>query len=385
VATITGARGTSNILADQRRIDMSADIDLLEPDAAPLALLSKRAGKSATGNSTFSWLEDTLKPRFDAVNNGAGYNTTATSVVVDNGSYFEQHDLVRNTRTGEIFRVSSVSTNTLTVVRNANGDLTTGVAMLDNDELLILGSAQPEGDTSRAARSNNPTKATNYTQIFRLPWELTDTLRASESQTMTTDWANQAKKKGIDHAKDIEYAFLFGKAFEDTSGSQPRRGTAGALSYISTNTLDAGGTLSEAEWNQILRTGFRYGSKNKVAFGSALATSVLNQFAVGRLQTRQNENTYGLAVTDYISPFGRVNLVTHWLLEGSVYSGYILILDMDEVKYRYLSNGDVNRDTHIRTNIQTPDSDTRKDEYLSEVGLQFGQEKRHALVTGITG
>lgn len=385
MATITGARGTSNILADQRRIDMSADIDLLEPDAAPLALLSKRAGKAATGNSTFNWLEDTLKPRFSATSGTATTTATTVNVTSGQGSYFEQHDLVRNTRTGEIFRVVSVATDALTVVRNANGDLTTGVAMNSADELLILGSAQPEGDTSRAARSNNPTKATNYTQIFRLPWELTETLRASEQVTTTSDWANQARKKGIDHAKDIEYAFLFGKSFEDTSGSQPRRGTAGALSYISTNTLDAGGTLSEAEWNQILRTGFRYGSRNKVVLASALVGSVLNQFAVGRLQVRQGDNTYGLAVTDYISPFGRVNVVTHWLLEGSVYSGYAIGLDMDEVKYRYLANGDSNRDTHIRTNIQAPDSDTRKDEYLSEVGLQFGQEKRHFLLTGVTG
>ena len=171
---VTGQRGTTTISSDQRRIDMADKILLLEPDANPLTQFTKRLSKKGTVNPQFKWQEDELDPRFDAINNGAGYNTSATSLVVDNGAYFAAQDLVFVPRTGEIFRVTAVSTNTLTVVRGVgNGD--TGVALNDNDELLIVASAQPEGDSSKTARTRNPSTVSNYTQIFRDPWDATQT------------------------------------------------------------------------------------------------------------------------------------------------------------------------------------------------------------------
>lgn len=385
MATVTGARGTGNISSAQRKIDMADTISLLEPDAGPLTLLSKKAKKKAAVNPEFKWLEDSSEARFDAINDAGGYTTSATSLIVDNGAYFAEHYLVQNTRTKEVFRVTGVSSNTLTVVRGL-GNSGTGVAMLDNDELYIIGVAQPEGDTSRPARSSNPSTVTNYTQIFREPWELTETARSSDNEANPHDWNHQANKHGIEHAKDIEIALLIGKADENTAGSQPRRATKGAIPHITTNVTAAGGTFSNTAFNTHQRQLFRYGSKRKIAFASALTVSVLNAYAASKLQVRQGESTYGLAVTDYVSPFGTQNVMTHWLLEGSVYGGYLVSLDMDEVAYRYLDGGvGDSRDTHIRTQIQANDADTRKDEYLTEAGLQFGSEKAHALVTGITG
>jgi hypothetical protein len=78
------------------------------------------------------------------------------------------------------------------------------------------------------------------------------------------------------------------------------------------------------------------------------------------------------------SPHGTLNVVTHNLLEGATYGGYGVVLDLSLIKKRPLANDQGSRDTHIRQNIQAPDADTRKDEYLTESeGLEFGQEKRH--------
>jgi hypothetical protein len=382
MAGITGARGTGNVSADQRTIDMAERIALLEPDASPLTVLSKRIMRKRALDPKFSWLEDDREPRFDAINNGAGYASGATSLVVDNGTYFAEHDLVQVTRTSEVFRVTGVSTNTLTVIRGVGGG---AAAIVDNDELLILGSAQPEGDTSKPARSSNPTKQTNYTQIVRTPWEATGTWRASTNVTTPNDWNHQANKHGIEHAISLEFCLLFGKASEDTSGSQPRRTTGGALSFITTNVTDAGGTFTEAELNEVLRKGFRYGSRRKALLGASLPISVINQFAQGKLETRVGEETYGLSVTKYVTPFGIVDLITHWLLEGSKWGGTMIGLDLDEIAWRYLANDEENRDTHVKRNIQANDADTRKDEYFTEGGMQFGHQKKHFLVHNITG
>jgi hypothetical protein len=90
-------------------------------------------------------------------------------------------------------------------------------------------------------------------------------------------------------------------------------------------------------------------------------------------------------VQRFQSPHGTLNFVTHNLLEGSVYGGYIAVLDMSLIKKRPLANAQGSRDTHIRRNIQAADADTQKHEYLTESGLEFGLEKAHALITNITG
>ena len=114
----------------------------------------------------------------------------------------------------------------------------------------------------------------------------------------------------------------------------------------------------------------------------------MNQFAQSKVQVRSGETTYGLNITDYVTPFGQLSLVWHPLLDGAVYGGTILVLDLDAVAKKYLHGMNApggSRDTHLNENIQENDRDGRKDEYLSEVGLKFGQAKRHATVTNITG
>lgn len=379
MATVTGQRTTGNISQSTRKVDMSEKILLLDPNAAPLTVLSRRLSKKAAINPEYSWQEDDLEPRFDAINNGAGYASGATSLVVDNGAYFAQHFLVLVTRTGEVVRVDSVSTNTLTVTRGIGS---TAAALVDNDELFVIGHAQPEGDTSPVARSGNPTKVTNYLQIFRKSVEASGTHLHSDQFTSPHDWEYQQNKMGIEHKKDIELSIWFGHPSE--AGTPPRRTTGGVFHFLTSNILAAGGQFTEAEMYQALRPTFRYGSDTKVAFGSPLVIDVMNGFPRAKLQVTQDETTYGVRVFTYITPHGTLRLVSHPLFEGTVYSGYLAVLDMDQIRYRYLANSRGSRDTMLLRNRQENDRDGQKDEYLTECGLEFGLAKTHGAATGIT-
>src|SRR3990170_1398633 len=113
--TILSAEQTANIEATQRVVDMSEKIYLLQPEEAPFTALLRKLAKKSAVNPKFEWLEDEARPWVDQVNNGAGYTAGDTSIVVDNGAYFRAGDVVKVFRTGEVIRVSSVSTNTLTV------------------------------------------------------------------------------------------------------------------------------------------------------------------------------------------------------------------------------------------------------------------------------
>jgi hypothetical protein len=341
------------------------------------------ADKRRTVATKFSWFEDASKQRFDTTSSTA--TTTITTIPVTTGTAYQQWDLVQNTRTGEVFRVDGVSGNNLTVTRNINSSgVGTGVAMNSGDELLIIGTAQPENDTSKPARSDVPSKITNYTQIFRTPWEMSDSARASAYQLRPAEWARQAKMKGIEHAKDIELSFKFGKKSLTTPGSTEDRTTGGIFSFITTNQTDAGGDLSEAEFNAFMATVMRYGSSKKLALASAVGVSALNKFPASKQQTTNSEKTYGMDVTTYTSPFGSLRLVYDRSLEGTKYGGYILVVDMDNVAYRHLANDEMSRDTKLLTNRQPRDQDGRKDEMLTEAGLQVGLQKTHGVLTGIT-
>lgn len=382
MATVTGARGTALIHADQRVHEMGNLIKMLQPDETPFTTFLMQLNKSKTGDPKFESLEDELEPRADAVN-GAVASTTTQTATVDNGAYFAEHDIVLNTRTSELYRVLSIAGNVLTWARGVGGS--TAANINDNDEIFILGSAQPEGDSSKPARSSNPAKVTHYTQIFRNPWEVTGTAYASENQTTPHDWDHQANKIGIEHKRSIERAFLYSKAGEDTSGSQPRRITAGIINRISTNSTDAGGALTETEFNTFMRQIMRYGSKRKLLLAAPLVTSVLNTFAAGKVQITQKEKTYGVDVTTFTGPFGALRLATHWELEGAVYGGYAVAIDLENVRYRYLSNSKANRDSRVHENIQPNDVDTRKDEWRTECGLEVTLEETMGELTGVTG
>jgi hypothetical protein len=147
------------------------------------------------------------------------------------------------------------------------------------------------------------------------------------------------------------------------------------FSFITTNQTDAGGDLSEAEWNAAMAQGSALLDGPILAMASATGLSALNKYPASKLQTRQNEDTYGIAVSHFITPFGSVNVVYHKLLEGTKYGGVIVGVDMDEIAYRYLANDEKSRATRRSSpNRQPNDQDGRKDEYLSEVSLEVRNE-----------
>jgi hypothetical protein len=375
---IVGARGTEQLAPEQKYIEMADKIKMLVPDETPFTTFLQALSKQRSGWPEFKALEDDVLPRFDAV---VGAGGTAVTFNVATGTKFNKADIIIATRTNEQMRVESVAGNALTVTRGA-----TPVALIDVDEILIAGSAQPEGDLSRIPVSANPSPILNYTQILRRSWELTGTAYSSENETDPHDWDYQAAKVGIEHKRDIERTLLFGVPSKVTaSNGQPLRTTGGLFYWIKSNQMDAAGGFSEEEFNTWSRTIFKYGAKRKVLMGSPLATSVLNTFPMGKVRIGQSEKKYGINVTTYVSAFGELGLVTNWELEGAKYGGVLVAYDQSNLRYRFLQNSKANRDSHVNTSIQAPDADTRRDEWLTEMGLEVNLEKTAGIVTGITG
>ena len=197
------------------------------------------------------------------------------------------------------------------------------------------------------------------------------------------DLPYQRAKKGTEHALDIERAFWFSEKKSSTgTNGHPMRSTGGVLEFINSNgayVQNQGGPITASDFNLFLREGFTYGDDTKWLFCGGIVLQAINEFARGQLQTKVSDQTYGVNIVEYVSPFGKINLV-HNPLFVEDFAGYAFLLDMECFKYRYMQN----RDTKLYTNVQSPDLDGEIDQYITEAGLQRMQAPRCALLKGVT-
>lgn len=365
------ARGNANILSNRIKIDMSNEIALLKPREFPFTVLSKRMGTRPVMNPKFEWMEQSYMAAWTQINNSGGYLANATSIVVDDGSIIAVGDIIKIPRSAEQMLVTGVSTNTLTVTRGYG--TTSAAAINDDDKVLIIGNAAMQGSGAPAEKYNSPTAVYNYTQIFKTPFAVTNTLDATELYG-PAEYARLSSMKGIEHGRSIEQALLFGERKQDTSGAQPRNVTGGILQFIA-GTANIGSTAASgsndtvrAAINTWLKGLFTYGSGKKVWFVSPNILQRVSDIAMDKLQVIQadKDKTFGLDVVQWLTPFGMIDLILHPLFTD-YYASYSLAVDMENIKWCPLKG----RDTHLEQNIQNNDEDGRKDQYLTEGGLEI--------------
>lgn len=388
MATVLGLRDTANFTSDERDKDWRLGVLRRYPRSnqkAPLNALIALMKRKPTTDPEFNWFEKDSPIRHDAINYSTGYDTTATQLQVDDASIFRADDLVKNLTTDEVYRVT-VDPTTSTQITVARGWGSTAAAIVDNDELVIIGPAIAEGATARSALYKDPTKVYNYTQIFRHPLKLTNTAKATKQRTGYA--YKEQKRDALDqHTTDQERGYLFGVRHEDLSGSEPKRSTGGLTSFISTNvTSVSGGNLTSAVWDAYLKGVFAYGRGEKLCFCGNQFLLVINQMAEarGQVQMDVNATVAGIAVTKWVTPFGTIYMKNHPLFnETTIHSKWGLFIEPAEIVYRPLVGDGENRDTQFLQNRQAADEDSTLDEFLTEAGLELHHEKVHGVLKNV--
>lgn len=386
----SGIRGTAQpgdaaTAMPTRKYDVADAISLLDVNRYPLLAILTNAGKDPvtkegkamkkieTTDPQFKWFEDEFGRRQLTASGNVdpdGGNLTLTGQT----QYLQAGDVIIVGAQKWVFEVASVTDANVVVVGAELGGATGDAASAAGDVWLI-GNVNEEGAGLRDIKSTIASEMYGYCQIFRTPIGITETAKNTKTWTKENDFDYQRRKKGIEHMIDIERAFLFGKRGIVTSGTHPKRFTAGLLSRIETYATAQVDTESEFEtWLESL---FAHGNTEKYLFAAASVISMINGWAKGKLQIMSKEKTYGLKIVTYDSPHGTLHMIKHPLLTGTTYGNYAVGLDLEALTYRYLSN----RDTKLLTNRQAPGEDSQVDEYLSEVGLQMEQESRHAIMS----
>ena len=347
------------------------------------ALLAMSSSEG-TDDPEFKNFRDELPNRKLKVN-GAVASTSTTSITVDAGNdnlFAVLGTIIVNATTGEVMRCTANSgATTLTVERNIGG---TTHQIADNAELFISGTAYEEGASAPTGVSFDASVASNFTQIFRTAFTVTETLKATNLRTgdKEDEMATKALKM---HMMDIERAMFFGKKHETNgSTSQPRRYTGG-LTTTMTNVLDrstASNVMTEDQFDRaLIEDIFAFGSKQKVMFCGAKVAGHLQKFGKDRWSPTVVEGSYGVGMTQYSSFAG--DLMVHLHPQFRMVPGMdnaAVILDMPYVKYRYMEG----RDTSLLRDRQNASDDSVLHEYLTECGLELLQDKVHTYIKNWT-
>ena len=159
--------------------DVSDIIGLVSPHETPLLDHLGDPQRSALG-TVHEWLEDTLLPNTDAVNDQTISLPAIDGVfTVDNGDRFRVGDQIMLEGKQEVMLVTNIAGNDLSVVRQYGGSPSSN--LVDNDVINIIGNAALEGDDAQTARFTNRVRKQNYTQIFTATVEVSGSQLATQS------------------------------------------------------------------------------------------------------------------------------------------------------------------------------------------------------------
>lgn len=362
--------------------EVGSEVFDLDPSANPFVLLTDRAGSEGSDNPKFEWYERALRPKATQINNGAGYTAGDTVFTVDDGNVFRVDDVVRVPRIDELMLVTAQTSTTVTATRAQGG--TSAAALVDNDDLFVVGRAAAENANVGTPDEWQSVHKYNLTQIFRTEFGASRTRTRTKTYTGETR-AELRAESGKMHAIDMERAYIFGGRQEAGSGpSTLRRMTGGFLFFATENPLNmAGVPLSEPDLEGWLEDVFAHtaAGDSRTVFAGAPVISAFDMLGIDKIRIEPSTSTYGLAISQYKTSHGILNIVKHRLLEdftgGQGYGDWGLAVNLQSLKDRTIDT------TKLLVDRQGRGRDGWIDEYLTESGLQVKNPELQGVLKNV--
>ena len=420
MAGFLGMRGNGDWATDQRPLNWREMILHEFPNGmAPLTAMLSMMPSETVDDPQFHWWTKSLASQGGAVTDV--YNNSAMTTSYTSGGVAGDIQYVsvllavaKEFRAGHVVLLRDASDLTVDLVAKVESVTLAGAVskiavtlleadnnsssndMSEVDTILIIGNMNAEGALIPDAISYDPTKHTNYTQIFRTALNITDTAR--NTHLRTGDGYKELKRECLElHSIEMEKAFLWGIKTENTVGSQPERTTQGLIPGIKANasanvfTYTSDSSFSGQTWiqggetwiDESLEVIFRRGKPEKMAFVGSGAMLGISRLAktYGSIQLTPKTTDYGIAITTWITPFGVIHLKTHPLFSHEATNrNQMVVFEPSLLKYRYVQN----RDTHFVSDKRRRENtnngrDGTNEEFKTEAGL----EQHHFAAAGI--
>ena len=294
--------------------------------------------------------------------------------------------------------------------------------------VFVIGSAAEEGGRSKTGSYTFPIEVTNYTQIYRTAFSFTRTaLKAVLRFDDTGVYKTKAKKNSLRHMSVQELACFFGVkrtdtvtnddgdsvpetktggiewflkqyeygtvgnggAFEYRPGGADVTGQTDWETYEDKRIIPVNGTLTKDQFDNLVERAFRYTSEEsfeKLCLCGSGFISAFNKYcdrnSIKTTTLNSKEDSYGMNLTRWETPYGVLYFKSHPLFnQDAAFRNDAFILDVGNIVYRPLNDSD----TELLTNRQPQDFDGRKDEWLTEAGIEVRFPETHMYVKGLTG
>ena len=363
--------------------DVSDIVSIISPHETPLLDHLGDAPRAAR-STVHEWLEDTLLPNSDIINDSTYTNAlTDTTVVMTNITRFRVGDIVRNGN--ELLLVTGINegTSTLTIVRGYGGS--TGQNLVNAATLQIVGNASLEGDDAAVARFTSRSRRINYTQIFASTVEVSGSELAVSTLGVADELDYQKQQRMRELLRDLENTVINGRAASSNpeGTATVRRTMRGILASITTNrfTVGSGGfptdtAMTETQLNIALRDIWRNsaGNVDTIVVGGPEKRAINNFLSsTSRRYAAESENFKQL-VSVYESDFGVCRVVLcRWVPTGTV-----ILLDSSRVNVMPLAG----RSFFYKPLATIGDRDAGQ--VIGEYTLEFRNEAAHGVISGFT-
>ncbi|MFA6185967.1 MAG: DUF5309 family protein [Phycisphaerae bacterium] len=362
--------------------DVSDLIGIVSPYETPL--LDAIGDPLRQAQSTYhEWLEDSLVPNKDAISDSSISDPDGeTSFDVANGGRFRAGDQIQVAGATELMLVSSVSGNTITVVRGYAG--TTAEDIATGQVINILGNAALEGDDKPAARFTNRVRCGNYTQIFTASVEVSGTNIAANHLGISGEMDYQKSERLREMIRDLENTVINGgRPSANPQGSASvRRSMKGILPHIATHLYSAGDSgfptgsaLTEEMINYVLRQIWENssGSVDLIVVGGFQKRKI-NSFLTASRSFGASDTAYKDMVSVYESDFGVCKIVASRYVPQDA----VLLLDSSRIGVLPLAG----RSFHFKPLASSGDYECGQ--LIGEYTLEFKNESAHGLIRGLS-
>lgn len=343
-------------------------------------------------NHKYAWLLDTLRVRTATLAEAMDTTETGMDVSSGQGIRFKPGDVWQSDETDELLWVDSISTDTVTVVRNwaaaqggSQGTATSGITTATT--LTYKFSARLEGDDSDPSHWVTPTEEYNYSQIMHAE------LRASGSELDATT------RYGIADSLDYQLKKLLGGAgagggkqgragdlmidLENTffNGQRVQRSStvAGAMGgfpyFVTTNVDSNSGTarpLTQDMLENVLQDIWAAGGQPDVIICNAFQKRMISSFYAGSVRTERSERTGGVVINTIETEFGNYDV----MLNRRADSDKLFIAQKDKIGWVTL------RDWAIKPLAES--GDYTKKEITGEFGFVVVNENAHGIIKDLT-
>jgi hypothetical protein len=386
---IQGIFASNQGMVGDRTGDFANAVLQINPTGTALFLaLTSGMQKAGAADTIFTWFEDSHISGRSAIVSG----TTTTTIVVADGSFYVPGTVLLIEDTGERVLVTATSGNSLTVVRGMGG---TTITSVDNTMFAqSIGNAHEEASGVPTAVTQQGSPRMNYTQIFRNSWAITGTAKAVAFRTGSR-LAKNKRDCAMYHAEDMERAFIWGVKHVGVLNGNQFRMTDGILAQIenyggkvlSANSGGAG-QLAMDDLQEWMRDVFSINVKGqpneRIAICGDLVLAAINKMTIldSTYNISQGESKVGIDVTTVTTPFGKLKLMTHPLMnENPTWQHELYCLHPGAIRRRMLR--DTFEEGYDKNGNRLDGIDADQGVITTECGIEVGAASTMGILENV--